>query len=120
MITKADRYIYRKARVRSRLLRNGVRRPRLAFYRSLNHLYAQVIDDNDGRTLVCASTIEKEVKGKTKSGKNVETAKMLGELMARRTIAAGVKEVCFDRAGRAYHGKVKAFADAAREAGLKF
>lgn len=120
MITKQDRYQFRKERVRRNLLRNGISRPRLAVYRSLRYMYAQVIDDSNSKTLAFASTLDKELKSRLKSGKNLESAKVLGDIMAKKAIAAGVKEVCFDRAGRIYHGRIKAFADAARQAGLKF
>ena len=121
MITKQDRYQFRKARVRSNLLAAGLSKPRLAVYRSDRYIYAQVIDDNSGKTLACASTAAKELKEKVKSSKkSVEAAKILGETIASKAMAAGVKEVCFDRAGRLYHGRIKALADAARKAGLKF
>ena len=93
-------------------------RPRLAVFRSLNHIYAQVIDDASGRTLAAASTVEKELKG-SKSTKSEEAAKV-GKLVAERAKAAGVERVVFDRAGFRYHGRIKSLADAAREAGLEF
>jgi large subunit ribosomal protein L18 len=93
-------------------------RPRLAVFRSLNHIYAQVIDDTSGRTLAAASTVDKELKGagSTKS----EEAAVVGRLIAQRAKAAGVERVVFDRAGFRYHGRIKSLADAAREAGLEF
>src|SRR5919198_660121 len=93
-------------------------RPRLAIYRSLNHIYAQVIDDASGRTLATASTVEKELRssGQTKT----DEAKVVGRLVAERAKAAGVERVVFDRAGFRYHGRIKSLADAAREAGLEF
>jgi large subunit ribosomal protein L18 len=91
-------------------------RPRLAVYRSLNHIYAQVIDDENGKTLASASTAEKALKGKT--GGNVESAAKVGQAIAERAIKAGVSEVVFDRGGYLYHGRVKALLDASREAGL--
>ena len=91
-------------------------RPRLAIYRSLNHIYAQVIDDENGRTLCSASTTEKDLKGAT--GGNVEAAQRVGRTIAERAQAAGIAQVVFDRGGYLYHGRVKALTDAAREAGL--
>ena len=93
-------------------------RPRLAVFRSLNHIYAQVIDDASGRTLAAASTVEKELRG-SKSTKSEEAA-VVGKLVAQRAKAAGVERVVFDRAGFRYHGRIKSLADAAREAGLEF
>jgi large subunit ribosomal protein L18 len=93
-------------------------RPRLAVFRSLNHIYAQVIDDASGKTLAAASTVEKELKG-FKATKSEEAA-IVGKLVAERAKAAGVERVVFDRAGFRYHGRIKSLADAAREAGLDF
>ena len=93
-------------------------RPRLAVFRSLNHIYAQVIDDAAGVTLAAASTVEKELRG-SKSTKSQEAA-VVGRLVAERAKAAGVERVVFDRAGFRYHGRIKSLADAAREAGLEF
>ncbi len=95
-------------------------RPRLAVYRSLNHIYAQVIDDSAGKTLVSASSIDKETRKQTKGGGNVATAKVIGKVIAERAKAAGISQVVFDRGGYKYHGRVEALAQAAREAGLKF
>jgi large subunit ribosomal protein L18 len=95
-------------------------RPRLAVYRSLNHIYAQVIDDGTGKTLVSASSIDKETRNQTKGGGNVATAKLIGKVIAERAKAAGISQVVFDRGGYKYHGRVEALANAAREAGLKF
>lgn len=120
MATKQERYQFRKDRSRRKLLENGVRRPRLSVYRSGRHIYAQVIDDVKGGTLAAASSLDKDLKGKVKSGKCIESAKAIGSLLAKRVIEKGVKEVCFDRGGRIYHGRIKALAEAAREAGLKF
>lgn len=91
-------------------------RPRLAVYRSLNHIYAQVIDDDNGKTLATASTTEKSLVGGT--GGNIEAAQRIGKAIAERAIAAGVDYVVFDRGGYVYHGRVKALIDASREAGL--
>ncbi len=107
----------RHDRIRLHLAGTGVR-PRLAVFRSLNHIYAQVIDDTSGTTLAAASTAEKELKG-SKSTK-IEEAAVVGRLVAERAKAAGVERVVFDRAGFRYHGRIKSLADAAREAGLEF
>jgi large subunit ribosomal protein L18 len=106
-------------RVRMRV-EGTAERPRLAIYRSLDHIYAQVIDDRSGRTLVSASSIDGESKKNMKGGGNVAAAKVIGKLVAERAKAAGVNKVVFDRGGYKYHGRVKALADAAREAGLQF
>jgi large subunit ribosomal protein L18 len=95
-------------------------RPRLCVYRSLEHIYAQVIDDGSGKTLVAASSVDKETKKGLKGGGNIAAAKVIGKAIAERAKAAGVNKVVFDRGGYKYHGRVKALADAAREAGLQF
>jgi large subunit ribosomal protein L18 len=95
-------------------------RPRLTVYRSINQIYAQVIDDRAGATLVSASSIDKETRKETNGGGNVATAKIIGRIIAERAIAAGITKVVFDRGGYKYHGRVQALANAAREAGLKF
>jgi large subunit ribosomal protein L18 len=95
-------------------------RPRLSVFRSLKHIYAQVIDDLTGRTLAAASTADKRVRAQVSYGGNVAAAKMVGQAIAERARAAGVSQVVFDRGGYQYHGRVKALAEAAREAGLKF
>jgi large subunit ribosomal protein L18 len=106
-------------RVRTRV--QGTReRPRLCVYRSLGHIYAQVIDDRSGKTLVSASSIDAETRKNLKGGGNVAAAKVIGKAIAERAKAAGVSRVVFDRGGYKYHGRVKALADAAREAGLQF
>ncbi|PIU19847.1 MAG: 50S ribosomal protein L18 [Elusimicrobia bacterium CG08_land_8_20_14_0_20_59_10] len=120
MRSKQERYEFRKARTRARLFENGIRRPRLSVYRGAKYLYAQVVDDVKGATLAAASSLDKELKGKLKSGKSVESAKVVGTLLAKRAIAKGVTEVCFDRGGRIYHGRIRSLAEGAREAGLKF
>jgi large subunit ribosomal protein L18 len=91
-------------------------RPRLAVYRSLNHIYAQVIDDEQGKTLATASTTEKDLAGST--GGNIEAAQRIGRAIAERAVAAGITNVVYDRGGYVYHGRVKALIDASREAGL--
>ena len=113
-------FIKRRARVRRSLKANSGTRPRLSVHRSGKNIYAQVIDDAKGVTLASASSLEKDMRGKLKSGANVEAAKAVGSLIAERAKAKGVKEVVFDRGGYRYHGRVKALADAAREGGLSF
>ena len=95
-------------------------RPRLAVFRSNNHMYAQIIDDTVGNTLVSASTLQKEVKAELEKTNNVEAAAYLGTVIAKKAIEKGITSVVFDRGGFIYHGKIKALADAAREAGLNF
>ena len=95
-------------------------RPRLNVFRSINHIYAQVIDDTVGNTLVSASTLDGDVKENIKSGGNKEAAKAVGKLVAKKALDAGVTKVVFDRGGYIYHGRIKELADAAREAGLEF
>ena len=104
-----------KSRIRKKV-QGTTERPRLAVFRSLNHIYAQVIDDAQGKTLAAASTTEKDLK--IKSGGNVEAAQTIGKTIAERAQAAGVSQVVFDRGGYVYHGRVKALLDASREAGL--
>jgi large subunit ribosomal protein L18 len=117
MISKQEKYQIRSVRTRRKLLDHDVIKPRLSVFRSTRYIYAQVIDDSQGKTVAAASSAEKEVKTK---GKNLDTAKAVGTLVAKRALDKGVKEVCFDRGGRIYHGRIKALADGAREAGLKF
>jgi large subunit ribosomal protein L18 len=103
------------SRIRKKV-RGSAERPRLAVFRSLNHIYAQVIDDDSGKTLAAASTTEKSLGGKT--GGNVEAAEKVGAAIAERALSAGVSSVVFDRGGYVYHGRVKALIDATRKAGL--
>jgi large subunit ribosomal protein L18 len=110
----------RKARVRRNLRRVQGLRPRLSVFRSSKHIYAQIIDDANGHTLASASSIDGEIKGSLEKGTNVAAAAIVGKLVAQRAIEAGVKDVVFDRGGYLYHGRIKALADAAREAGLNF
>ena len=110
----------RQKRARHQILRKGRGRPRLSVFRSGLHIYAQVIDDAKGQTLAAASTIDGDLKSKLKTGANIAAAKEVGRLIAERATAKGIKEVVFDRGGYLYHGRVKALADAAREAGLSF
>lgn len=117
-MSNTDRAVVRVAihkRIR-RKLRGNTERPRLAIYRSLNHIYAQVIDDVQGQTLASASTTEKDLRGS--SGGNVEAARRVGKTIAERALAKGIDSVVFDRGGYLYHGRIKALTDAAREAGL--
>lgn len=107
------------SRVRTRVI-GTPERPRLCVYRSLGHIYAQVIDDRSGRTLASASSIDGETRKNLKGGGNLAAAKEIGRLVAERARAANIALVVFDRGGYKYHGRVKALADAAREAGLKF
>lgn len=109
----------RQRRVRAKVSGTAAR-PRLRVTRTNGHIYAQVIDDVAGTTLVSASTIDSEVKDGLKNGANIEAAKAVGEAVGRRAVEAGIKEVVFDRGGRIYHGRVKALADGARSAGLEF
>lgn len=95
-------------------------RPRLAVFRSNSHVYAQVIDDVAGKTIVSASTLEKDIKAELKNTDDIEAATKVGDVVAKRALEKGIKAVVFDRGGYIYHGKVKALADAAREAGLEF
>ena len=99
-----------------RKVRGSTERPRLAIYRSLNHIYAQVIDDRNGQTLASASTTEKDLRGS--SGGNVDAARRIGAAIAERALSKGIEQVVFDRGGYLYHGRVKALTDAARAAGL--
>jgi len=115
-----DRMERRRGRVRGALQLAAHGRKRLSVFRSSKHIYAQVIDDDNGITLVSASSIEKPTRGALKTGANIEAAKAVGKLIAERAQEKGVKEVIFDRGGYLYHGRVKALADAAREGGLSF
>ncbi|MBF0504092.1 MAG: 50S ribosomal protein L18 [Candidatus Omnitrophica bacterium] len=116
---KEQQRIYRHQRIRDNL--SGTQeRPRLCLHRSLNNLQAQIIDDAAGKILVGKSTLAKEVKTKIKSGGNVSAASILGEVLAAEAVKKGIKKVAFDRGGYLYHGRVKAFAEAARRGGLEF
>jgi len=122
MINPRDRAMERR-RIHCRIRRKVTgtpERPRLCVFRSLNHIYAQIIDDGRGATLASASTVEQSVRGDLKSLGNVAAAKVVGKVIAERAKAAGIEAVVFDRGGYLYHGRVKALADAARENGLKF
>jgi large subunit ribosomal protein L18 len=120
MITKQDKNAVRRkrhARVRAKLSGTSAR-PRLNVFRSNKHIYAQVIDDTKGVTLVSASTLDKELS--LESSSNVDAAKAVGELVAKRAVEKGITTIVFDRGGYLYHGRIKALADAARENGLQF
>lgn len=122
MVSKQSRSETRRKkhyRLRNRFA-GTAERPRLAVFRSNNHMYAQIIDDTVGNTLVSASTLEKEIKAELEKTNNVDAAAYLGTVIAKRAIEKGIKEVVFDRGGFIYQGKVAALADAAREAGLEF
>jgi large subunit ribosomal protein L18 len=109
--------VHRRVRVR---VEGTTERPRLSVYRSIGHIYAQVIDDRTGRTLAAASSIDTEARKDLKAGGNVAAAKAIGKKIAERARAAGIELVVFDRGGYKYHGRIAALAEAAREAGLKF
>ena len=122
MINKESRNVIRQKKhlkIRNRFS-GTTERPRLAVYRSNNHVYAQVIDDTVGKTIVSASTVEKSIASELAKTNNIDAAAYVGKVIAERAIAANVKEVVFDRGGFIYTGKVKALAEAAREAGLVF
>lgn len=122
MVSKESRQLVRaKKHMKIRNRFSGTaERPRFAVFRSNNHMYAQIIDDTVGNTLVSASTLEKEIKAELEKTNNVDAAAYLGTVIAKRAIEKGIKEVVFDRGGFIYQGKVAALADAAREAGLEF
>ena len=122
MINKESRNVIRQKKhlkIRSRFS-GTTERPRLAVYRSNNHVYAQIIDDTVGKTLVSASTNEKSIASEIEKTNNIDAAAYVGKVVAERAMAADIKEVVFDRGGFIYTGKIKALADAAREAGLVF
>ncbi|MCS7174545.1 50S ribosomal protein L18 [Pseudothermotoga sp.] len=122
MIKKEDRNlsrIKRHLRIRKKV-RGTSERPRLSVFRSEKHIYAQIIDDSKGHTLVAASTLDKELRNKLTKTYGIEAAREVGRLIAQRALNLGIKKVVFDRGGFKYHGRIKALADAAREAGLEF
>jgi large subunit ribosomal protein L18 len=116
----SDRTARRKAQVRRAIRRAANGRARLSIFRSSKHIYAQVIDDIKGTTIVSASSMEKDLRTSMKNGANIAAARAIGKLVADRAAAKGVKEVVFDRGSYLYHGRVKALAEAAREGGLSF
>jgi large subunit ribosomal protein L18 len=120
MFTAKDLFTRRQTRVRHQIRQNAGGRPRLSVFRSGRHIYAQIIDDGQGKTLAAASSLDKDLKSRLKSGCDKAAAAEVGKLVAERAGKAGVTDVVFDRGGYLFHGRVKALADAAREAGLKF
>ena len=120
MSRAAIRTARRKESVRRNVKRAAHGRPRLSVFRSSKHIYAQLIDDAKGLTVVAASSMEKAMREQAKTGANIDAAKAVGKLVAQRAIEKGIKDVVFDRGAYLYHGRVKALADAAREGGLEF
>lgn len=119
MASKSDRRKNVHIRIRRKIAGSG-QRPRLNVYRSLDHIYVQLIDDASGKTLLSASSLDKELRKAKKSGGNIDAAKAVGKLIADRAKAQGIEAVVFDRGGYLYHGRVKALAESARAGGLKF
>ncbi len=119
MLTTRELFERRRRRVRYSLRKAGDGRPRLSVFRSNRYIYAQIVDDRQGKTLVAASSLEKDLREGPGTG-NRDAAQAVGARLAERAVAAGVKEIVFDRSGYKYHGRVKALADAAREGGLSF
>ncbi|MAN80298.1 MAG: 50S ribosomal protein L18 [Rhodospirillaceae bacterium] len=120
MANAREKFEKRQLRVRRQVRKAAGDRLRLAVFRSGLHIYAQVIDDRAGKTVAAASSLDKELKGKLAKGCNIAAAGEVGKLIATRAVKEGIKEVIFDRGGYKFHGRVKALADAAREAGLSF
>ncbi|XSG82302.1 MAG: 50S ribosomal protein L18 [Methyloligella sp. ZOD6] len=120
MSVQGTGFTRRQQRVRQSLRRAANGRARLSVFRSSKHIYAQVIDDAEGKTMAAASSLDKDLKGSLKKGSDVAAAEAVGKLIAERAAKAGVKDVVFDRGGYLYHGRVKALADAARDSGLNF
>lgn len=120
MATKHANIKKRAARVRRQLKKVATDRPRLCVHRSSKNIYAQIIDDTEGKTLAAASTLDKDLRGNLKTGGDISAASEVGKLVAERAKKAGVSDVVFDRGAFLFHGRVKALADAAREGGLKF
>ncbi len=120
MFTTKDLFLRRQQRNRIALRKKAGTRPRLSVFRSSKHIYAQIIDDQSGVTLVAASSLDKDLRTGLKTGADIAAAVNVGKLIAERAVKAGLTEVVFDRGGYIYHGRVKALADAAREGGLSF
>ncbi|WP_022847336.1 MULTISPECIES: 50S ribosomal protein L18 [unclassified Desulfurobacterium] len=118
-MTRKERIAKKHRRVRKKVF-GTPERPRLAVYKSLKHMYAQIIDDTKGETLVAASTLDKEVREKVKGLSKTEAARVVGQVIAERAKAKGITSVVFDRGGFIYHGRIKAIAEGAREGGLEF
>ncbi|OGR80863.1 MAG: 50S ribosomal protein L18 [Elusimicrobia bacterium RIFCSPLOWO2_02_FULL_39_32] len=114
-----ERYLFRKERIRKKIF-GTKERPRLSVYRSLNHIYAQIIDDSAGKTLVASSSLDSSIKKELKAGGNSKAAAMVGKSIAEKAVKLEIKKVVFDRGGRIFHGRVKALADGARLGGLEF
>lgn len=120
MPKRREARLRRHIRLRKKIM-GTAERPRLSVFRSLHHIYAQVIDDNRGNTLVTASTLDQDLRGQVEGkGGNIEAAKLVGAAIAKKALGQGIKTVVFDRGGQIYHGRVKALAEAARENGLEF
>ena len=117
--TKEQRRIYRHQRIRKDVS-GGPDQLRLCVHRSSKNIYAQLIDDRQGKVLLGLSSLNKEIRSKIKKGGNIEAASVVGEMLARKAQAKGIQKVCFDRGGYLYHGRIKAFAEAARKGGLEF
>ena len=120
MVKPVERFLRRRRRTRAALRKHAHERPRLSVFRSSKHIYAQVIDDALGRTIAAASSLERSLREQLKTGADRAAAEQVGKLLAERAKSAGVAAVVFDRGGYRYHGRVKALADGAREAGLVF
>ncbi|MGO9004821.1 MAG: 50S ribosomal protein L18 [Beijerinckiaceae bacterium] len=120
MVKSNEAEARRKARVRRTVKARAHGKPRLSVHRSSKQIYCQIIDDREGRTLVSASSLEKANRESLKTGATVEAARVIGQQLAERAVAAGIKEVVFDRGAYMYHGRVKALAEGAREGGLQF
>jgi large subunit ribosomal protein L18 len=114
-----ERYHFRKIRSRNKIS-GDAQKPRLSVYRGHRNIYVQLVDDMNGKTLVSASTLSKELKSKLKVGDNLAAAKAVGELIAQKSIEKGIKKIVFDRGGHVYAGRIKALADSARKTGLEF
>lgn len=117
--TKKEGRLRRHTRIRKKVS-GTAGKLRLSIYRSLNHVYAQLIDDSKGHTVVAASSLDKELRDEKSHKGNIKTAKLVGELLGRRALEKGIKKIVFDRSGYLYHGTIKALAEASREAGLEF
>jgi large subunit ribosomal protein L18 len=120
MVKPVERFLRRRRRTRAALRKHNHERARLSVFRSSKHIYAQVIDDEAGRTLAAASSLDKDLRAALKTGADRAAAAQVGRLVAERAKSAGVASVVFDRGGYRYHGRVKALADGAREGGLQF
>ncbi len=116
---KEQRRVFRHQRIRKNVVGTSLR-PRLCVHKSINNFQAQIIDDTSGKILLGKSTLAKDIRPKIKSGGNINAAEILGEALAAQAVKQGIKQVCFDRGGYLYHGRIKAFAEAARKAGLEF